>query len=439
VTAEAIAGGGTGVRLNGPLPHEVVVADSVTAQSSWDDEYVMTPLPPLVGGVARDSVRYPVLARDPGAGAGLRHVSLQLPLVPSGANRCDDMGPGFRRVVYRAASSAGVLTENTGTPERFVVATGAVDHPSLVMTLTGTGARTAHVAYNVDGSPSTVRYWRYEQSTTPVDVAVPGLAGRRAEIARGQGADVYAWGQSDTAMPTICPMSPSGTCVSVPGGALSVYAPFIRFGPIEAAPVAPGTGFGTRCKADSAGSTVRRCFGTRNPIAVYFDRTQTNHVYVAWQAEDPDAAEDPVAERKASSIYVTRSVNGAFGMWSSPLRVHPRDTPTMHYFDPAITVDDAGTVIVTFSLMEQDQLYPVAYTRIAYRPRGTGPFVVLPTLFAWYPNRLPVDCLTNEFYLLGERTLGDVFGGRAFHPIRRDPSDYSTEFAGVSASLWSIL
>jgi hypothetical protein len=110
----------------------------------------------------------------------------------------------------------------------------------------------------------------------------------------------------------------------------------------------------------------------------------------------------------------------------------------MHSFDPAITVDDAGTVIVTYSQLEQNQLGPIAATRLAHRASLASSFTVSPASFAWYPIRPPVDCITDQHYL-GERTVGDVFAGRAYHPIRRDPSDYSTEFAGVWASLWSIL
>lgn len=430
--ADALSGFATGIRRNGGVPWEVVVGRSTDAMHDWGRELVVSPLAPIVAGVSRDSVTDPYAARVPGGGGALHHLSVQVGLTPA----CGEVDPTRRRIVYRTASTLSTLASLSSGPDLQLIRTGRVDHGGLAVTTNGSQV-TAHVAYNDDGvTPPVVRYWRYPLGGTATETVVSGLANRRAGVSRGVGQNVYAWGFTGTGMPVICPVFPtSGTCITVPAGGTSVQAPDIRFG-TGAASAGPG-----RACWRPFDMQWYPCFDTQQPVALYFSQTKLNHVFAAWQAEDPDATMLPGETARPTSIYFSASVNGLFTDWTTPQRVHPRATATMYYVDPSITVDHAGTIVVTYSAVENDQPSPTATHHVSYSTSGGTAFTQAAPLFSilWYPATLSLHCLRNK-YFLGEYIEGDVFGARAYHTVHRDANNFSTmNLEGFWASAWSIL
>ncbi len=138
--------------------------------------------------------------------------------------------------------------------------------------------------------------------------------------------------------------------------------------------------------------------------------------------------------------------------WYRPHPIPPPDDVPRVYFDPEITVDTTGALIVTFSGA------PVA----AGTPGDSVPLVLpgariarflalstdaghsfrvvrLPTYEDWDPAGLPYHCFRHKAFL-GEYRRPASLGVRAFHPL---PTGGSTDryvyWSGRMLSQWTLL
>jgi hypothetical protein len=426
-TAETISGTATGIRRNTGTPWEVTLSATSDGASTWNDEYVMAQLPSLVGGLGvPESLTDPYLAREPGYGTVVHHLSLQIPLNSS----CVEPTLNQRRLVYRTGSATAVADMNSTTsPGLTVLATGSLDHGGMAVTEDASGNVTTHFAYN-DDNMAMVRYIQRSPAGVLTTTNVPGLLNQRAGISRGVGNRVYAWGfnVSGAGLFTICPVYPvfTGTCVTVSSGAVVPVTPYVRFGTGSAT-----LGAGMNCPAVGMPALFYPCFDTAQP-AIVFSKTIIDKVYIAFQGND-------VASPGSPSIYYVTG-DAVTGGWTTPLRVHDRPVgSTDYYIDPAVMVDADETVTVVYSAIPYPAVSATGLSRVAMKKSEESVFADTLISRDWYPEDLSIHCARNR-YFLGEYIEGDSLGGRSFLTTHEHNPSYSTmQLSGFWASRWSAL
>src|SRR6185295_4691540 len=139
--------------------------------------------------------------------------------------------------------------------------------------------------------------------------------------------------------------------------------------------------------------------------------------YVAYTAND----------QGETSIYFTQSQGGgSFGSWSTPVRVHTHGTEDVYYFDPEVSVDNEGTIVITYSLM-----VPAPFTTnggaratVAWSTDG-GMSFANSDLVGWNALALPYHCGRQKWFLGEYRQVSKV-GGRAIHLYQYQSGSSST-------------
>jgi len=174
-----------------------------------------------------------------------------------------------------------------------------------------------------------------------------------------------------------------------------------------------------------------KCFNTYGLRAVAADPFVNYKVYVAYVA----------GGGSAPGIYFTRSTGGSnWGLFTQPVLI-AQNSPNVFFYDPQITVDTDGTIIVS-------------YNAISVAPgdtTGTATFLVSLSgdgvnFASWFPagpgnwntSMMPYHCGRGA-YFFGEYRDSNAFGNRAYLNFQAGGSTSSPYVYGTGwMNRWNI-
>jgi hypothetical protein len=372
---------------------------------------MLEPLPSASGSDVTASALYPTTAY---ADERVHLLDLEWDLHAE----CTQSSSRGQRIVYRRGRDPRTLaTLRADSADVFIVAEGSsYSSPVLAVTETPSGA-VAHVLFN-DLTGGFASYWQLPADAEDAPLVVPleierFPVGQLEIVVGGPGNDVFAFsGVRDL---RACNVADFRTCTFVGANHLALRSSPIYFG----APVAELQG---PC-APIEGVSYR-CFRDEKPYSAAASPRSSNVLYVAYTGSD---------ESGASSVFFTKSEGGTgIGRWSTPTRVHPRESgDTRAFFDPEITFDRENTIIITYSAIAPA---PASHdstvrTYVASGKAESESFEIS-ELGAWDAAGLPTDCLSG-YAAFGAYRRPDTVGGRSLHAFRDAASgslDYVTRW-----------
>jgi hypothetical protein len=411
VGVHSISALATAIRRGDLAPWRVVLDDSTDGAFDWGNDYVVSP---LAGGID-PSLTDPYVAV--GTNGSFHHLALQLELSNNGMlNNCFLTPATTRDLLYRRGGSALAMANLTtvGTDLQVVSTDPALDHGGMIITADGT----RHFIYVETGGVK-------HRSLSPTDVfsaetTVAGLSGPPG-ILLGASGSVFGWASAlDIQFPDVCPL-PSGTCGVVGGGGgLNPPAvdPDIFFG------VSSPTRNSATHQTCQSGSIFFRCFDTQQAVAFAAHPNVSFRIYAVW----------PANQGGTRSLQFARTTALNLTTWSAPVTIA---TSTTHEFiDAEITVGADGTLVVTYSRIENFDATPAGEPKIAYSVNeGVNWTVVNSVSFPlWDPHNLGFHC-RREKYFLGEYRQGSRVGNRVFNTLPR--TGVNSPARVVQTGLWS--
>lgn len=361
-------------------------------------------------------------------------------------------------ITYRRGASASAISGALGTGNAFtldvdssVSPEGGLDHPWTVTTTEDAfGQPTAHVVYFSEKNttrcgPVGVCYWRLAPGascTTSSDcpsgqscntnnhrcdsISGPTVVSKfnpnPARAVRGANNEVYAFTDDMNGWDNICTLKNAfnggvqdsdcslmgGNQSPSPNGSPDGRNPYLVY---VGAALSSWPSNDKRCDTIPPGGngTKYKCFGTGALRAVVADPTTPDKVYVAYVV---------ATSGTSSSIYFTQSAGNAncgsscpFGAWSVPRNL---TTGGGFNYDPQITVDSEGTIVVTYS-----RIYTVSEATSGaanfitlYSRDGVNWNTGVPAV-AWNTSSIQYHCHRGNWFV-GDYRDGKVFGNRAY-------------------------
>ncbi len=436
VSVSPITGLATAIRRNTMPPWQVVVSDSTDAAFSWSTDYVVDPLPSDDPNNVIDSISDPYTAYSAAPPGTSYQISLQAPVGPdpNDPNYQCIPEPFQRQIVLRMGGGAQEIAGlGEGGPGLVKVAEDyGLDHDGLVVTTSG-GVDTAHMTWWNTTAPATVFYRTWSAGVLQPPEAVndivdpPGVYAAAPVILEGAGNAVYVWTVGGT-WPELCEVSPDpGVCVQVTDGSGPMLSsPDITFG----ASGAYDESIHRTCNSSGA---YRRCFDTQQPMDVAANPNVVE-LYAVWQGIDPDSS------AHAASIYFSHTLQGTLDNWTLPVRLNTRTSDTMEYFQPSITVDQTGFLVVDYASIEPGEVSPTATASDyeAYSVDGGASWAEVDLEAHWDPADLPFHCGPGRHkFFLGEYREGSAVGYRAYNTFPESRSAHVTQ-SGLWSSRWSV-
>jgi hypothetical protein len=439
---------------NNPPPWTQVLSQTTNAASSWGSAVTVSFLPPINSGYSTAGTD-PVTAVGGGVGNGLMHFSnLELDINSS----CDEPSGTTvdSRIVLRRDTSASVIASKTLSSSGIWVMDQDydLDHPGLGITYNPYDPLgsypTAHVVWTkVSGTPvqryATVNPTNVKSSILNITSRLPaGPAG----VAVGAGPTAYGW----TTSRYLCKLTPGSLPTSADCGVASGSTPVKTIGGATLNPPMLNTGtdylyFGTSqasqqgdCPVAGDGNFYKCFVGSDNFIQFTVDPVTTKTFYAVYLAKD---------QREATpthlALYFTKNTGQTYTTWSTPVVITPR-LGNENYFDPAITVDANGTIVITYSRMTSS---PDGDTSGSASGRAhwcnindssctnTSDWTDGGTFSVWNAKSLPFHC-RRQWWWLSDYHYGSVMGGRAYHLLPSSGTSAPTKQMGHLYSRWSM-
>jgi hypothetical protein len=178
-----------------------------------------------------------------------------------------------------------------------------------------------------------------------------------------------------------------------------------------------------------------KCFNTYPLRAVAADPLVNYKVYVAYTANS-------AAAPYARGIYFTRSTGGSnWGNFTQPVLI-AQDATNIFYYDPQITVDTDGTVIVSYNAFATAPGDTSGNGTFFISISGDGGATFLPWAPAglnnWNTSTMPYHC-GRGVYFVGEYRDSNAFGNRAYVSFQSGGSTTSPYAYGTGwMNRWNI-
>lgn len=157
------------------------------------------------------------------------------------------------------------------------------------------------------------------------------------------------------------------------------------------------------------GGQKYKCFDTYGLRSIASDPITPYKVYIAYVAGAPPAPSSP-------GIYFTQSTgSGGWGAFTNPPVTVAVNTSTVIYYDPQVTVDTDGTIIVLYMGVNVAPADTSGAATMYYKvwvPGASG-FAGPYTLTNWNTSTIQYACGRGE-YFVGDFMAGKAFGARAF-------------------------
>jgi hypothetical protein len=424
VAVGSFVGLGTAIRRGELAPWRVVVDYSIDGAFSWGNDIVVTPLPRIPASPA-SSLTDPFVAVAR-SNESLHHLALQVEHTNS-TFTCAPNGSFTRQLVYRRGGSALAIANNVtvGANLKIVADASSLDHGGLVVTSDASGDVTAHVIYTELAPANEVRYWRLLPDDSETTSVIAGLTPPTAPTILSAGSNTL-YGTSGLAQPTVCPL-PSGSCGAV-GGVSPINPPAvipdIFFG---ASSASKNQATHQTCQDATSGNWFR-CFDTQQPFGLRAHPVLTSRLYAVWPTRN--------TATNQRAIYFSRTTDIDLNTWTTPVAVTPFAT-TFEFVDPEITVAADGTLVVTYSEIQNFAVSAAGVPRMAYSTdhgmTWSSPVKTWPT---WSPIDLGFHC-TREKFFLGEYRNGGQIGNRVYNLMPESVSGAVGQ-TGVWSSRWSL-
>jgi len=376
--------------------------------------------------VAADDIASSALEPTLGYGGGKVHLTtLEWALDES----CADPAGRSRRVVYRRADNAAELAALSMDTDDVFIASGQLPHasnPTMVITEGMLGA-VVHIVFNA-GPDGALYYWRLPagETETPdpirLDATMPS-----GPAALAAGVEDQLWVASyDGHRFALCPLGPEGVvvarCTEPDAATVKPLSQDMRFGAELSGDDAP----------DSACAPLSgrhyKCTRDDKPFSITVDKWLRHQVLVAFTAADVD---------DSTSVFVA-SYCGSQGVqgdcsspgWREPVAVSSRPNAKRFYFDPEITVDLDGEIVVSYaSLPTTPSSAPArSYIERAHFDPKHSLVQSPPRAVDWDTASLPYDCVTRR-WALGSQRQSDIVDSRSLHVVR-DGSGHSARWLG---------
>ena len=350
----------------------------------------------------------------------------------------------------RGASAAAISSLSTPGQDAFLIDSSNIspnlDHSWMVNTPDGA----VHVVYA--GAPGSTCmsigcYWKLPSSGSAQRATTAGIDAPPA--VRGANNEVYAVGDVNNGWSRICTLknafapggvqpadctmlgtcgSPSGNC-TMQGGTLEWTPAPSDGGKVYTGPeITQWASTETACTLQSG--KKYKCFNTYALRAVAADPFVNYRVYVAYVA----------GGGSAPGIYFTRSAGGAnWGLFTQPVLL-AQNTPTVFYYDPQITVDTDGSIIVSFSGISVAPGDTSGNATFFVSLSGDGVNFVpwIPTGNFWNTSMMPYHCGRGT-YFFGEYRDSNAFGNRAYLSFQAGGSTSSPYVYGTGwMNRWNI-
>jgi hypothetical protein len=307
----------------------------------------------------------------------------------------------------------------------------------------------ARLLPNLCGSQD-VCYWRLTSGGTVQRVPVPPISGAPRAV-KGANNEVYAYPSIGDEWSKICTLKNAfstgvqagdctmlGACTSGPNCDTTANPPVQKPRPsgsptpIYVGPELSQWAVPAEMECQLQSSKKYKCFGAYSLRAVAADPTTNYKVYVVYQAS---AASFPPYQ---PGIYFTRSnpgscPNNCFGTFTDPFLI-AADTSTVFNYDPQITVDLDGTIVVSYSAIAKAPAITngtaTVFARIS--TDGGSNFSGMYTIASWNSSTIPYHC-GRGMYFVGEYRDSNAIGGRSYLGY---PSGGSTFLAYNQLTRW---
>jgi hypothetical protein len=439
-------GAAVAIQRNNPPPWRTLISGTSSGGNAWGSTLLVNQRAPYNAGYVRGSSDPVVVG---GAGSYLHYVDIELESNGS-CVRSEDANPpppipSSNDINYRRAQSAnGIATMSRSSADFFSIAAAQeLDHPFIGLTgdiYSSTLHSSVWIQY-WDIGAGTIRQW----SLTPGGIRtvnVGSVLGSGPPIVF-TGASAYSSSLGGANFQKICQLVEGNlptVCGTPSGTPVPEESRLISFG----APLSSAAG---ACPSRSDGTSTRfyDCFDTHQAISYASDpRATTPSVFLAYHAIDTSAAIGADGMRPLS-VYFTRNTNGSLSSWSTPVRIHGR-VGQEDYFDPEISVDGSGTIVVTYSTMTRAPILTNS-TRADVKARWStvansstwnqaqGNAFQGDSYGVWFASSLPTHC-GRRLRFLGEYRNPARVGGRVQHVF---PSSASTAVPTNATSQWFSL
>jgi hypothetical protein len=409
------------IQRNTVPPWQTLAAQMNSGGTNWGQVFTVNHRPPYNSGYVR-SASDPVFAA--GAGNNVHYVDLEWDMTTGCVNAENSptaVTPLTNDISYRRGTSVSAIAGISLTsPNYFHVAgPGNLDHPFLGLTgdIYASGVQSPVWVLFLDVKNGKTMQWTLNnnvQATTDISASLPAAA----PVVFTNQFNAYGTRVLGAGWPQVCLLSASSNptvCGTVNNGVTTN-------GP---KPEDEDIAFGPALASQAGGCALRAgnwydCYDTEQPAAFATDPNATGlSVFVAYQSHDPTGALGP-DNRRPLSVYFVQNTNASLTSWTTPIRIHTR-TAQEDYFDPAISVDGQGTVVVTYSVTTRAPVVTTgsrADVRLAWSTVGnTGtwtPGNAGASYGIWFGASLPYHC-TRRRHFLGEYRNPSVVGSRAFH------------------------
>lgn len=411
VGVHSISGLATAMQRGPGADWRVTIDDATDGAFDWGTDHEVSPL--ALGGPSV-SLTDPYVAV--GADGSFHHASVQLELMSVGFDGCEQVAGSTRRLVYRRGGSAQAIANLTaeGTDLKLVETDPTLESGGMVRTSGGT----RHFIYSETGIGVVTR------SLSPADVfsgemVVAALSGTPG-ILLGAANSVFGW--AGASAPTICPL-PTGAC-GIVGGAGGLSPPPV-VADIFFGPASPTREPSTNQTCPNGGQYFR-CFDSEQPVAFAAHPSIAFRVYAVW----------PASSGGTRSLRFTRTTDLNLNSWSAPVTV--ASSSTLEFIDASITVGADGTLVVTYSTIENFDATPAGEPKIAYSVNDGQNWTVVNgvTWPLWDPHNLEQNCM-NEKYFLGAYREGGRVGNRVYNTLMAQAASPGSPPRVVQTGLWS--
>lgn len=419
----------TGIDRAFPNPWKIRLRSSTDGANTFD---------------ASDSVITPFTSgayiSDPGAdsaGGVLHHSSLETFF----GNGCHAAATGGNIVYRRGTSASAIAALHTAGTNSYLVETtakDALDHPWTVTTTDASGT-TAHLAYYVSdtvskcGTTDGICYWKLAPGNVqsgPTSIAPFAGNGQPSRLIKGAGNEVYLYGDA-LGWSKICTLKnafasggvTSADCTTM-GGGQSPSPALPEGGYVSVGPaLSSWPESGVVCPLINGQKYA--CFSTWGLQAAAADPTVKYKVHVAYVVTTNNTNSPPTTT--ASTIYYTRSAGGSsWGAWTVPVAITPKSGI---YYDPAISVDSEGTIILSYSLITpvQTSTSGAATVYVTMSTDGGATWSTPIAFRSWNTSKIEYHC-GRESYFIGDFRDAKAYGNR---------SRFDYQFGGSTTGAYS--